>query len=51
MFSVETVNKLTLGGMPFRDAYKQVGLAIEAGTLRTRIFSIPMLAASAICAR
>ncbi|NLK47653.1 MAG: argininosuccinate lyase [Bacteroidales bacterium] len=32
MFSVETVNKLTLGGMPFRDAYKQVGLAIEAGT-------------------
>jgi len=35
MFSVETVNKLTLGGMPFRDAYKQVGLAIEAGTFTT----------------
>ena len=31
LFSVEEVNKLVLGGMPFRDAYKQVGLAIEAG--------------------
>ena len=31
MFSVETVNKLVAGGLPFRDAYKQVGLDIEAG--------------------
>lgn len=31
IFSVETVNKLTLSGVPFRDAYKQVGLEIEAG--------------------
>lgn len=31
MFSVEEVNRLVLSGMPFRDAYKQVGLAIEAG--------------------
>jgi len=31
LFSVEEVNKLVLGGMPFRDAYQQVGLAIEAG--------------------
>jgi argininosuccinate lyase len=31
MFSVEEVNRLTLGGTPFRDAYKQVGLDIEAG--------------------
>ncbi len=31
LFSVETVNRLTLSGVPFRDAYKQVGLAIEAG--------------------
>jgi argininosuccinate lyase len=31
LFSVETVNKFTLEGVPFRDAYKQVGLAIEAG--------------------
>jgi argininosuccinate lyase len=31
LFSVEEVNKLVLSGTPFRDAYKQVGLAIEAG--------------------
>ena len=31
LFSVEEVNKLVLGGMPFRDAYKKVGLDIEAG--------------------
>ncbi|QCD34614.1 argininosuccinate lyase [Muribaculum gordoncarteri] len=31
MFSVEEVNRLTLEGVPFRDAYKQVGLAIERG--------------------
>lgn len=31
LFSVEEVNKLVLQGVPFRDAYKQVGLAIEAG--------------------
>ncbi len=32
LFSVEEVNRLVLEGMPFRDAYKKVGLAIEAGT-------------------
>ena len=31
IFSVEEVNKRTLAGTPFRDAYKQVGLEIEAG--------------------
>lgn len=31
MFSVEEVNRLARSGVPFRDAYKQVGLAIEAG--------------------
>ena len=31
LFSVEEVNKLVVGGMPFRDAYKKVGLDIEAG--------------------
>ena len=31
MFSVEEVNRLAPGGMPFRDAYKKVGLDIEAG--------------------
>jgi len=34
LFSVETVNKLTLSGVPFRDAYKQVGLEIEAGNFK-----------------
>jgi len=31
MFSVEEVNRLALEGVPFRDAYKQVGIAIEKG--------------------
>jgi argininosuccinate lyase len=30
LFSVEEVNKLVNEGMPFRDAYKKIGLAIEA---------------------
>ena len=32
LFSVEEVNKLVLSGVPFRDAYKKVGLDIEQGT-------------------
>lgn len=31
LFSVEEVNRMVLEGTPFRDAYKQVGLAIEKG--------------------
>ena len=31
LFSVEEVNKLVLSGMPFRDAYKKVGMDIEQG--------------------
>lgn len=31
IFSVEEVNRLAIEGMPFRDAYKKVGLDIEAG--------------------
>ena len=31
MFSVEEVNRRVVAGVPFRDAYKQVGLEIEAG--------------------
>ena len=34
MFSVEEVNRLAANGMPFRDAYKTVGLQIEAGTFQ-----------------
>lgn len=31
MFSVEEVNRLAAAGMPFRDAYKKVGMDIEEG--------------------
>lgn len=31
MYSVEEVNRLAAAGTPFRDAYRQVGLAIERG--------------------
>ncbi len=34
MFSVEEVNRLAAAGMPFRDAYKKVGLEIEAGEFK-----------------
>lgn len=32
LFSVEAVNELVNKGIPFREAYRQVGYAIEAGT-------------------
>ncbi len=32
LYSVEAVNDLVLQGVPFRDAYKQVGAEIEGGT-------------------
>ena len=34
IFSVEEVNRLAAAGMPFRDAYRKVGLEIEAGTCK-----------------
>lgn len=34
LFSVEVVNKLALQGVPFREAYKQVGMDIEKGTFQ-----------------
>lgn len=34
LFSVEEVNKLVLQGVPFRDAYKQVGKQIEEGKFK-----------------
>ncbi|MDR1407727.1 MAG: argininosuccinate lyase [Tannerella sp.] len=34
LFSVEEVNRLVLEGIPFRDAYRQVGLAIESGQFK-----------------
>jgi len=32
LFSVDTLNELVQNGMPFRDAYRQMGKEIEAGT-------------------
>lgn len=34
LFSVEVVNNLALNGTPFREAYKKVGLDIEAGNFK-----------------
>ena len=34
IFSVETVNRMVLDGVPFRDAYKKVGLDIENGNFK-----------------
>ncbi|MBO4267993.1 MAG: argininosuccinate lyase [Bacteroidaceae bacterium] len=34
VFSVEEVNRLVLEGVPFREAYRQVGAAIENGTFK-----------------
>lgn len=34
LFSVEAVNQLVKEGTPFRDAYRQIGKLIEAGTFR-----------------
>jgi len=35
IFSVEAVNQLVLNGVPFRDAYKQIGQQIENDTFNT----------------
>ncbi len=32
VFTVEEVNRLVQSGLPFREAYRQVGAAVEAGT-------------------
>lgn len=34
LYSVEVVNRLVLEGVPFRDAYRQVGAQIESGTFQ-----------------
>ena len=31
LFTVEDVNRLALSGMPFRDAYKTVGMQVQRG--------------------
>ncbi|WP_114749182.1 argininosuccinate lyase [Pleomorphovibrio marinus] len=37
LFSVEEVNRLVLEGVPFRDAYKKVGMDIEAGSFAPKL--------------
>jgi argininosuccinate lyase len=37
LFSVEEVNKLVNAGMPFRDAYKKIGMDIESGKFSSDI--------------
>lgn len=32
LFTVEDVNRLALGGMPFREAYKTVGMQVQSGS-------------------
>lgn len=34
IFTVEDVNRLVLAGMPFRDAYKKIGMQVQNGTYR-----------------
>ena len=34
LFSVETVNRMVLEGVPFREAYKKVGIDIEQGNFK-----------------
>jgi argininosuccinate lyase len=35
LFTVELVNQLVLDGMPFRDAYKEVGRQVESGDYKS----------------
>ncbi len=34
LFTVEEVNRLVMNGLPFREAYQEVGLAVENGTFK-----------------
>ena len=36
LFSVDTLNELVKSGMPFRDAYKTMGKAIENGNFKPK---------------
>lgn len=35
LFTVEEMNRLVLGGMPLRDAYKKIGAQVEAGIFKS----------------
>jgi len=43
LFTVERVNRLALEGVPFRDAYKQVGLEVKNGTFKKDENCSPLL--------
>ena len=58
IFTVEDVNRLVLSGVPFRDAYRQVGLAVQSGTYtptrtvaHTHLGSVGNLATAPIAAK
>lgn len=58
IFTVEDVNRLVLQGVPFRDAYRQVGMAVQNGTYKptrevhhTHLGSIGNLANDRIAAK
>lgn len=58
IFTVEDVNRLVLQGVPFRDAYRQIGIAVQESTYRptrsvnhTHLGSIGNLATDAIAAK
>ena len=34
LFTVEDVNRMTLSGVPFREAYRSIGLAVKEGTYK-----------------
>jgi len=58
IFTVEEVNRLVLGGMPFRDAYRKVGMEVQNGTYKpvrevshTHLGSIGNLATDLIAAK
>lgn len=58
MFTVEDVNRLVLQGVPFREAYKQIGMQVQRGEYRptrsvhhTHLGSIGNLANSQIAAK
>lgn len=36
LFSVDTLNEMVKNGMPFRDAYKKMGMAIESGDFKPK---------------
>ena len=37
LFTVEEMNKLVLQGVPLRDAYKQIGTQVEAGSFKSHM--------------